>query len=162
MSATSTTLAEKKQGALPAILWGGLAAGILDITAAYLRWGFRGVGLTRILQSIASGLLGLESYNGGIRTAILGAALHFFIALSAATVYYVASRKLTFLKQNAVLWGVLYGIAVYFFMARIVVPLSAVPQRKAPEAIASILIGVVTHIVCVGLPISLSVRRYSR
>ncbi len=162
MSAALTTLAEKKLGSLPAILWGGLTAGILDLTAAYIRWGFHGVGLTRILQSIASGLLGVESYKGGVRTALLGAALHFFIALSAATVYYMASRKLTFLQHSAILWGVLYGIAVYFFMARIVVPLSAVPQRKAPEAIASILIGIVTHIVCVGLPISLSVRRFSR
>jgi hypothetical protein len=58
-----------------------------------------------------------------------------------------------------VMYGVLYGVAVYFFMNRIVVPLSA--ARKYPFSFKMMVIGVVIHIFCVGLPIALSVRRFA-
>jgi hypothetical protein len=58
-----------------------------------------------------------------------------------------------------VISGIFYGIAVYFFMNRIVVPLSA--ARHHPFSLKMMLIGVVIHIFCVGLPISLLVRRFS-
>jgi uncharacterized membrane protein YagU involved in acid resistance len=90
---------------------------------------------------------------------MLGAALHFVIAFLAAGVFYGASRRLTFLKRRPVLSGVLYGIVVYLFMYWVVMPLSAYP--KPPFSISATIIAVVTHIVCVGLPISLIVRRYS-
>jgi uncharacterized membrane protein YagU involved in acid resistance len=90
---------------------------------------------------------------------MLGAALHFLIAFSAAGVFYGASRKLIFLRRRPVLSGVLYGIVVYFFMYWVVMPLSA--YHKSPFSISATIIAVVTHIVCVGLPISLVVRRYT-
>jgi ABC-type branched-subunit amino acid transport system permease subunit len=62
------------------------------------------------------------------------------------------------LVQNAVLSGALYGVAVYFFMQEFVVPLSA--ARKHPFSFQMMIIGVVIHVFCVGLPISLNVRRY--
>jgi hypothetical protein len=64
------------------------------------------------------------------------------------------------LIEHAVVSGVLYGVAVYFFMNLIVVPFSAAAKR--PFSLRMMLIGVVIHIFCVGLPISLSVRRFSR
>jgi hypothetical protein len=51
-------------------------------------------------------------------------------------------------------------VAVYFFMNRIVVPLSAAAKR--PFSMTLMIVGVVIHIFCVGLPISLSVRRFSK
>src|SRR5712691_11670716 len=84
---------------------------------------------------------------------------HFVIAFGAATVYFAMSRGVRFLVDHAVLSGVLYGVAVYFFMNRIVVPLSA--ARKYPFSFKMMVIGVIIHMFCVGLPISLSVRRYS-
>lgn len=41
-----------------AILWGGLVAGLIDITYAVGFSAMRGVPPARILQSVASGLLG--------------------------------------------------------------------------------------------------------
>jgi hypothetical protein len=90
MSAAPPLLAKESKG-LPAIGWGGWIAGILDITTAFIR-GRRPV---RLLQGIASGLLGPQAFQGGWGTAVLGLALHFFIAFSAAAVYYAASRKLS-------------------------------------------------------------------
>ena len=84
---------------------------------------------------------------------------HFFIAFCAAAVYFTASRWVYFLLRHAVLSGILYGVTVYFFMNRIVVPLSA--ARKYPFSFRMMVIGVVIHIFCVGLPIAITVRRYS-
>ena len=48
-----------------AVLWGGLIAGTLDITDALIFHGVRGVVPWRILQAIASGLLGRGAFTGG-------------------------------------------------------------------------------------------------
>jgi hypothetical protein len=40
---------------------------------------------------------------------VLGVFLHFAIALSAATIYYAASRKLGFLKEHPLVCGLFYG-----------------------------------------------------
>lgn len=53
-----------------AILLGGLACGVLDITAGIVVYGFFGVKPLRLLQGIASGLLGPGAFTGGIQTAI--------------------------------------------------------------------------------------------
>src|SRR5262249_38748765 len=132
-----------------AIVWGGLACGILDITAAFIVYGFFGAKPVRILQGVAAGLLGPKTFNGGLSTAFLGLVCHFLVAFSAATVFVLMSRKLTILKRQAIASGVLYGIAVYFFMQRVVIPLSA--ARRSPFNLKMMLIGVTIHIFCVGL-----------
>jgi hypothetical protein len=149
---------KEESGAVPAILRGGLAAGVLDITAAFIRWGKP----VRILQGIASGLLGPQAFQGGWGIVALGMALHFVIAFSAAAVYYSASRKLAFLRSRAVLWGLLYGIAVYMFMSWVVVPLSAFPKSHTAFSAIGFAISLLTHMLCVGLPIALAVRRYAK
>ena len=151
-----------RSNALPSILWSGLIAGTLDITDAFVFFGLRGAKPIRILQSIASGVLGPASFQGGWNTAILGAALHFLIAFGAATVYYAASRKLQFLTQHAIVSGLLYGAAIYLFMNRIVLPLSAVAKSSAPTPAVVLVNGVLAVMFCVGLTISLVVRGYSR
>jgi uncharacterized membrane protein YagU involved in acid resistance len=136
----------------------GITAGVLDITAAFVTWAPRGVRPAQILRGIASGLLGPKSFADGWQTAALGAVLHFLIAFSAAGVFYGASRKLRFMTRQPVVSGMIYGIAVYLFMYWIVMPLSA--YQKAPFSISATITAIVTHIVCVGLPISLIVCRY--
>jgi hypothetical protein len=142
---------------LPAILVGGLIVGALDLAYAIAVYSPRRPIL--IPQTIASGLLGRASYGGGMATAALGVVLHFVIALGAATVYYLASRKLKLLVRHAVPCGMVFGALVYLFMHWVVLPLSAAPHGqmafvyKAAEF--------VEHWFCVGLPIALSVRRYA-
>jgi hypothetical protein len=143
-----------------AVLVGGLLAGSLDIVAAFVVYGFLGATPPRILQSIASGVMGTAAFQGGLATAALGTLLHFFIALVAAGVYYAASRRLGFLVRRPVMGGLLYGVAVYLFMNLVVVPLSAVPKR--PFVLGVALVILIVHMVCVGLPIALAVRRYGR
>ncbi len=143
---------------LPAILVGGLIVGALDL--AYAIAVYTPSRPILVPQTIASGLLGEKSYQGGMATAALGIVLHFVIAIGAATVYYLASRKLTFLVSNAVACGVVFGGLVYLFMHLVVLPLSAVP--KLPSQPLYMALEFVEHWFCVGLPIAMSVRRYSR
>jgi uncharacterized membrane protein YagU involved in acid resistance len=143
---------------LPAIVVGGLIVGVLDLVYAIAVYSPRQPIL--IPQTIASGILGLKSYSEGTLTAALGVVLHFVIALGAATVYYLASRKLTFLVSRAVLCGLIYGALVYLFMHIVVLPLSAAPKGDMPFVYKAF--EFVEHAFCVGLPIALSVRHYSR
>jgi phage shock protein PspC (stress-responsive transcriptional regulator) len=143
-----------------AISVAGLTCGVMDIFAALVVYGLMGSKPLRLLQGIAGGILGPRTYSGGISTALLGLAFHFVIAFGAAAIFFLASRVMPFLLNHAVLSGVFYGVAVYFFMNRVVVRLSA--ATKFPFSIKMMVIGVIIHIFCVGIPISLNIRRYAR
>jgi len=160
MSSTASDVYARNPRALPTILRAGLVSGALDITAALIVYARFGRSSVRLLQGIASGLLGQAAFQGGLATALLGLVCHFFIATSAAAVYFAGSRRLPILIERAVVSGALYGMAVYFFMQLVVIPLSAIGPR--PFSLRATIIGIVIHIFCVGLPIALIVRRYSR
>jgi hypothetical protein len=142
---------------LEAILWGGTVAGILDISDAIIVSGFYGVAPSRVLQSVASGLLGRASFGGGMSTAALGLGLHFFIAFTVATVYVLASLKLPLLLRRPLLSGAIYGVIVWQVMRQIVVPLSLATQGRL--TLIGLLNGLFAHIVCVGIPIALAAKR---
>ena len=143
------------------IFWGGLIAGTLDICAAFLTaWIRSGVTPVRVLHFVASGLIGAAAFRGGAMTAVLGLALHFLIATVATAVFYLASRKLRFLIEHPINFGLLYGIVVFLFMNFVVLPLSAVAQR--PITLSVFIINILIIMFCVGLPIALIVRRFSR
>ena len=143
-----------KRNALLAIAVGGLSAGILDLAQACILFGWD------IPLSIAGGLLGPKAFTGGVGTYILGVFLHFFIALSAAAVYYAASRRLRFLKEHALVCGLFYGAAVELVMRLLVLPLSALHAR-GPYELHDVIQGLLVHMVVVGLPISFSVWRFA-
>jgi uncharacterized membrane protein YagU involved in acid resistance len=161
MAASIAMFMLKRSRAYRSILWGGLIAGSLDLTAAFVTNGRRGLYPLRILQSIASGLLGADAFKGGFAIAALGVVLHFLIAFGAAAVYYALSRKFKFPVHHAVLCGLLYGIVVYWFMNLVVLPLSAIPFKVSFRP-ALLITGLIVHMLCVGLPIALTVRRYSK
>lgn len=147
-----------KDTPLRTILAAGLLAGALDITAACVVYGaLFGATPVGILQGIAAGLLGPSAGDGGLATTALGLVLHFTIALGAAAVYVAIARRVPALLANAWPSGALYGVAVFFFMNRVVVPLSLAAKHKFSWR--AMWIGIAIHIVCVGLPIALVARR---
>ena len=152
-------VAAKKPNALQTIAAAGLLAGTTDITSAFVTaWALRRVTPIRVLHSVASGLLGASAFEGGAPVAVLGLVLHFFIATTAAAVFYVASRKMISLTRHAIAAGVAYGVAVYLFMNLVVLPLSAAQPRYTT---LGIIIQLIVHMTCVGLPIALVVRKFS-
>jgi hypothetical protein len=140
-----------------AISWGGLIAGVLDAIDGVIAYGTQGLSPIQVLQYIASGALGKSAFQGGLATAALGAGFHFIIAWVAAAVFVLASRRLEILKTHAVLAGLIYGAAVYFFMNYLVLPLSAV--AAGTFQLGLFLNGVIGHSGFVGLPIALFARR---
>ena len=149
----------KNSGACRAILTAGLIVGVLDISSAFVIWWHRGVGARRGLQGIAAGLLGANSYDGGLVTAGLGLALHFFVAFVVVTIFYLASRKIGFLTLHPVVSGVLYGIGVYIVMYWFVLP-TVFPTFR--HRLGNELLAVAIHVSLIGLPCALIVRRYSQ
>jgi hypothetical protein len=149
----------KTSSAFRAITVAGLVAGVLDITSAFVLSYPKGVGPIRVLQGVAAGLIGLDSaFKGGLATAGLGLAIHFFIAFVVATVFFLASRKLALLTRHAVISGLLYGVVVYGFMYWIVMPLA---YPVVHPSVSRDLTAVCVHMFLIGLPIALIVRRYS-
>jgi hypothetical protein len=140
---------------LLAIAVGGGIAGTLDLLQACILFGWD------IPLVIAGGLLGREAFQGGAGTYVLGVFLHFFIACSAAAIYYGASRKLVFMKEHPLVCGLFFGGAVQEVMNLVVLPLSALHAR-GPFKLKDLLLGLAVHMVVIGLPISFSVRRFAK
>lgn len=143
-----------KRSALLAITVGGLSAGALDLLQAGILFGWD------IPLAIAGGLLGPRVFTGGPAIYVLGVLLHFFIAFSAASVYYGASRRLGFLKQYPLICGLFFGAAVDTVMRLGVLPLSALHSR-GPYQWSSLVEGLLIHMVVIGLPIAFSVQRFA-
>ena len=160
MSVATAELPAERSKAARAVVWGGLLAGVGDIAFAFVVSWLRGVGPVRVLQSVAGGLLGRAAAEGGMATAALGAVLHFLIAFVWAAVYWLASRRLTFLVQRPIVCGLLYGAFVYVFMYFVVLPLSAIyfPLNRTPS---SILLNSAGHMLLVGLPIALAAAKFT-
>jgi len=143
-----------KRTAIQAVGIGGLVAGTLDLLQACIYFGWD------IPLVIAGGLLGRKAFNGGAGTYVLGVALHYFIAISAAAIYYAASRRLTYMKESWLICGLFFGAAVDTVMRLIVLPLSAL-HSHGPYELKDLLKGLVTHMTVVGLPIAYSMKRFA-
>jgi hypothetical protein len=155
----SVRLGSRQQRPLLAILCGGLLAGAFDISQAFIGFGLLGAKPFKILQHIAGGILGPRSAEMGWTSALIGLACHFAIALTAAAVYFVTSRKLPILTKWAVPCGLVFGEFVFLFMYFVVLPLSRV--GPAQFNIATYITGPIGHPIFVGLPIALCVRRFA-
>jgi hypothetical protein len=139
-----------------ALVYGTLLVGTLDGLDAVVFFGLRGAQPIRIFQSIASGLLGRQAFAGGLATAALGLVLHFFIAFTIVAVFLFASKRIPALVRAPIVSGILYGVAVFFVMQYIVVPLSAAtPGRFVWPVFIN---GVLIHMFGVGLPAGLVAR----
>ena len=135
-----------------AILYGTLIVGTLDIVDAFVFFGLRsGTTPVRILQSIASGWLGRASYSGGLRAAALGAITHYFIAFGIVVTYFVISQRVSVLTRHPIPCGVVYGLVVYLFMNRVVIPLSAIGTATWP-ALPVLANGLLIHAFGIGIP----------
>ncbi len=151
---TTPEVLPRQNGAL-AIVVGGLIAGTLDLAQACILFGWD------IPLSIAAGLLGRQAVHGGAGTYGLGVLLHYFIACSAAATYYIASRKLRFLTEYPLICGLFFGATVEEVMNLVVLPLSALHAR-GPYELHDLILGLVVHMVVIGLPIAYTARRFAR
>ena len=139
------------------VVLAGAAGATCDIVYAILYYGWKGVSAERILQTVASGVLGKAAYDGGWPVAALGLALHYGIVIVAAALFFGVARRWAWLRDEPVSAGLAYGVAIYGVMNFVVLPLSAYPfPLRFP--LLTTATGLLAHML-VGLSISLVTRR---
>jgi hypothetical protein len=138
-------------------------AGTLDILTAVLFYVAIQEKTTtmKLLQSIASGILGKEAYAGGTKTALIGLGLHYLIATVFTSVYFFAASRIDQFKTNWLISGIGYGLFVWLVMNLIVLPVTF--GKIQPMSISSITPALLIVIVSVGIPISyLASRKFKK
>jgi hypothetical protein len=144
-----------------AILKGGAIAGLLDIIFAISFAASNGMSAQKLLQIVASGALGQKALLGGWGIATLGLTLHFFMSFLYAAAYCCAARYFAVLTRKPLIFGALFGIAVFFFMRLVVLPLSAFPFPVSFKPYAAGM-DLLSHMFLFGVPIALCARRVAR
>lgn len=139
------------------VLAGGLIAGALDLTFAFVFYGQHGAAPLRILQGIASGVLGRGSFQMGLASAALGAFFHFFISVCAAAIYYLVSLRFSFLTRRVAISGAIFGVLMFLAMHFIVVPLSAI--KPSPMKVGNVIGELCSHVFLFGMVIAYAVSR---
>ncbi|MTI38144.1 hypothetical protein, partial [Fulvivirga lutimaris] len=110
----------------------GLIIGIVDILLAFVHaYLFNGVEPIRLLQYVASGIVGREAFTGGMTSAILGLLLHMFIALGWTSLFYVLYDNVQMFFKNRFPFGLSFGLFIWLMMNLVIVPLSNTPPQKA-------------------------------
>jgi len=141
---------------------GWLVAATCDICyATGFSYLYRGTPPSRILQSVASGVLGADAYQGGASTAALGLGLHYLNALIITAIFFAAAALVPALVRQPLAIGVAYGLVVYLVMNYVVVPLSRIGPRPTPPT-AIWVTGVLVHMFLIGVPIVMAAARAQR
>ena len=139
---------------------GALVAGTFDICYAIVFSSFRsGTPPARILQSVASGALGAQAYQGGAATAALGLGFHYLNAFLITAAFFGAAARRPALVRHPMGTGLTYGAVVYGFMNYVVIPLSRIGPRPTPATVVW-LSGLLVHMFLIGLPIAFAGRRW--
>ncbi len=145
-------------GTLPAIAWGGLVAGTIDIGAAALITGFAPV---RVMKIVAGGLLSRSAFDGDASIAWLGMGLQWAMSLLIAAIFVLAARRLPGLLRHWIVSGLAYGVIVYFVMNYVVVPLSALGHGMPAFALKPFLLNMLAMLLY-GLIMAFFARRFLR
>jgi hypothetical protein len=150
------------------VLLAAMVVAVADMLDAIIVWVviYQRATVERIFQSVATGLLGPASFQGGAGTAALGLVLHCIVALGWTLVFFFLLRQWPWLRRTtastrgAVLAGLAYGVVVWLLMDAVVLPLSR--ARVTPLSQPWFWIQLATHPFVVGLPIALILGRGSR
>jgi hypothetical protein len=134
-------------------------SGTLDILFAIILTYWLGREIPNMLRSVASGPVP-SAAEMGTAGAVLGLVVHFALMAIMATIYMMVARNRPQFFAQPLQWGTLYGLATYFVMNWIVVPLRFhAPLPPKPLSIATQLFA---HIVLVGIPMAYIAARYLR
>ena len=102
----------------------------------------------------------MRRYTGGAGAAALGAITHYFIAFGIVATYFVVSRRVAVLTRHPIACGIVYGLLVYLFMNRVVIPLSAIGTATWP-ALPVLANGLLIHAFGIGIPSAIFAARAS-
>ena len=119
------------------VVAGGFVVATLDLVYACSFWAMlRHVPPAYVMQYIASGALGQAAFEGGMATALLGVAFHYFIATMMVLAYTLVSGRYRELIRHPVRYGLPYGLLLWGVMTHVVVPLSQAQPSAKPLMLA--------------------------
>ena len=162
MSAIASKSVDTRNSLLRSIVLGGLIIFILQFAHIWIvATLIQKNPFVTAWQYIASGALGMSAFEGGITTALLGVLFHLIISLVIAGVFILSADRIPLLRRYAIPGALLYGLGVYIVMNMVVTPLSAAPPLPPPTT-PWLVEGMLEHVLAVGLPLGLIVRRSLR
>ena len=139
----------------------GLATGVSDGLFACVLTLIYGSTITRLWQGVAATVLGKDAFAGGARTALIGVAMHFGVALGWSTVLFALVtlspwvRRVLGSPNGALKVASVFGPAIWIIMSLIVIPLLL---RRPPTLTLRWLIQGIGHIPFVGFPMAATIR----
>ena len=161
MNANAAAFPANRSRDLIAILLAGIIAGSLDLTFAFTFHGLMsGATPLRILQTIATGWLGLDALKGGLPAAALGFVSHYGILIGASALYLIAMLRMRWMTAHAYLYGMVYGVMIYAFMHLVVLPLSNAPHFK--PTVLGTACDFAMHGLVIGPAIALALKRFAK
>lgn len=143
---------------LSAVLLGGSIAAVLDIVFAISFAAYNGATPIRLLQTVASGLLGTTAFTGGVPVAALGLVLHFVMSFLWAGAFLLLAELVPALSLHPLVSGIAFGTIVFLAMRLIVLPLSAFPYPVTFKPLATIL-DLLSHALLFGVPIAWAIQK---
>jgi uncharacterized membrane protein YagU involved in acid resistance len=149
----------EQNSTIKTILKSGIVAGTLDAIAGvivyYIWFKFNPF---QVLQFIASGIHGPTAINSGIPMILAGMVYHYFIAFVVAIIYFFAYPKIRLLRDYKIISGLLFGLGIWLIMNLLVLPASNIPKGPFDAGLATV--GIMWHMVLVGLPIALITAKH--
>jgi hypothetical protein len=133
----------------------GGVAGAIDLALNLVKAFNAGTSLLRPWKGVAAALLGKDAVTqGGDVMAMIGVGLHFMITIGAAAIYYGVAKRQRWLVRHPFLSGLVFGTLFFLAINYVILPLSFIghPLYVGAETIA---IALPSHILMIGLPISL-------
>jgi hypothetical protein len=158
MSAISNTPVNNRNSLLRSIVWGGVIIGTLHLVIQnFLVFSLLyKTPFISVLQYVASGALGDVAFAGGLATALLGVIFHYLISFVIAAVFIMSATRIPLLRRNAIVGSILFGVAAWFVMGFIVIPLSATPVLP-PPTLFQLIETIIDHALIIGLPLGILV-----
>lgn len=151
---------DETRNSLQAILWGGMAAGTVDMIVATATGVGRGRAPLDGWRFVASGLMGKAALEGGWVTGAVGLLVHYGLATIMAALFVLAARRQPGLLRSPWVSGLIYGALIFAAMNYVVVPHSAVPVWKTPQGFWANLNGAMGHGFFVAVPIASIARHF--
>lgn len=136
-------------------LMAGIATGLTDGLFAVCIAVANGAAISRPWQGVASTLLGKSAYEGGLRTTLIGLAMHFGVALFWSGVFLVLFERSAALRSFVERRGVVITAAIAGPLIWLVMSLGVIPAlvHRPPTITARWWIQWIGHAPFVGLPI---------
>lgn len=111
------------------IVVAGVLTGVIDgLFSSVLSAVFYGSTVTRLFQGVAATLLGPTAVDGGVRTALIGVAMHFGVALGWSAVFAFLVSQFEWLRRTLAASGgpiriaSLYGPLIWMTMSLVIIP----------------------------------------